>query len=166
MLKVTFWHEPDGFQFYIQDPVAEIGDIGGERIYNELTQRRFVCGSNIAIICVVSEFSEIPVTVQYDQIALKPENFDEWDRVIEFSLETESKEIVFASCPDGPIYGRFGTLEVNSGCYRLRLYYGGQNTVQPDGTTSDYYLVQIWPDEMKGSEILKPMQSSIISPSV
>lgn len=156
MIKITFWHEPGYFQFYIQDPIADGNDLCSSKISKEMQRQRFGCGVGIVCVHVISEYSEIPITVQYDGDELELEDFSNWDRIIECPLTTQSKKIVFAGCPDGPRYGCFGTLEIPPGSYRLRIYYGGQNTQQMDGETEDFYLVQIWPSNESDIKILKP----------
>jgi len=160
MLRVTLWHEPQYFQFFIQDPAADTDLLVSKSTYGDLKLRRFACGNGITIVRVRSEYTRIPIAVEFDADGLAREDFGKWDHVVECSLETRTKEIVFAGCPDGPIHGAFGTLAVAPGRYRLRIHYGGQNTVQPDGETGDFYLVQVWPSNESDSEILKDVSGT------
>lgn len=143
MLRVTLWHVPQYFQFYIQDPAADTSQLVQEPTYQHLDESGFFEGEGLVVVRVKSEYSRIPVLVEYD--ADNPNECDRasWDRVIECSLANSSGVIAFVGCPDGV----FGELEVPAGNYHLRVHYGGQDDVRPDGETGDHYLVQIWPAE-------------------
>jgi hypothetical protein len=160
MLRVTLWHEPQYFQFFVQDPAADGSDVFDPRTTNLIESQRFVCGDGMLIVRVISEYTRIPITVEFDRDVPPAIDLDQWDRVIECSLDIRSSEIVFAGCPDGPVHGRFGALAVHPGRYRLRVCYGGQNTVQSDGETGDHYLIQIWPSKEATSKVLKGASSS------
>lgn len=155
MLRATLWHEPQYFQFLVQDPAADGKDVFNARASEQVEAQRFACGEGILIVRVRSEYTRIPITVEFDRELPLETDLDQWDRVIECSLDVKSTEIVFAGCPDGPIHGRFGELAVAPGRYRLRVCYGGQEAVQPDGETGDHYLIQIWPSADRASKILK-----------
>lgn len=155
MLRVTLWHEPQYFQFFVQDPAADGKDVFNARVSKLVEAQRFACGEGFLIVRVRSEYTRIPITVEFDRESPLGIDLDRWDRVIECSLDVKSAEIVFAGCPDGPVHGRFGALAVTPGRYRLRVCYGGQEAVKPDGETGDHYLIQIWPSADAASTILK-----------
>jgi hypothetical protein len=153
--RLILKHVPGYGQFYIQDPrdyEAELGTnfeqaIGSTRLY---------CGEGQLAVFVVSEYTELPITVDFHPKPPPSDASAKWDRVVECSLDIASGHIVFAGCPDGPIYGKFGEIVVRPGRYRIRVHYGGQSTVQLDGSSSDFYLVQIWPSDKNGIVVLKP----------
>jgi hypothetical protein len=153
MLKFTIFHTPNYFQFYIQDRQS-VDDLQGN--HYEMLKNGFGCGEGIILVSVSSEYSQIPITVEFDHNAPEPHDFAKWDRVIECSLAIQSEDIVFVGCPGGPDTDCFCALETGPGHYRLRIYYGGQDTLQLDGETNDYYRVQIWPGEQQDSRVLKP----------
>ena len=154
MVRVTLWHEPQYFQFFIQDPIAERDDVLGPSTSDALEEEGVACGKGIVVVSVKSEYTTIPVVVEYDQEA--PEvGFGAWDRVVECGLDICSNEIAFVRCPDGAREGSFGSLEVRPGTYRVRICFGGQSIVNANGHTGDHYAVQIWPSDDMQKVVLK-----------
>lgn len=151
MIKLTLWHAPGYFQFWVLGG-GSVPPVTGSQ-FEELERSRFLSLGNAIAICVVSEFSEIPIQVEFDNF--RPDPIDEalWDHIIECSLEVGSTSIEFESCV-GEVFGR---LEIPSGLYRLRVCYGGQASAQPNGESEDFYLIQIWPSVEKGARIIKSL---------
>ena len=160
MQRLTLWHEPQYFQFFIQDPASDMTILEAQSTYRILERQRFYCGGGLAIVRVVSEFTRIPVAVEFDNGQPEAADFEKWDRIIECSIEVNSGEIAFVGCPDGPIHGKFGSLMVIPGRYRLRVYFGGQDVSQDDGETGDFYLIQVWPSEEINSVVIKGHERS------
>ena len=70
MLRVTLWHEPEYFGFYIKDPGAEISM--GPSEATEVEQHRFAARQGIVTVGVKSEYTTIPITVEFDQLGAEP----------------------------------------------------------------------------------------------
>lgn len=155
MQRVTLWHEPQYFQFFIQDPASDTAALEVQSTYRTLEEQRVYSDGGLAIVRVVSEFTRIPVTVEFDSSRPEAADFEKWDRIVECSIEVLSGEIAFAGCPDGPIHGKFGSFMASPGRYRLRVHFGGQDVSHDDGETGDFYLVQIWPSSDAGFSVLK-----------
>jgi|JI10StandDraft_1071094.scaffolds.fasta_scaffold876536_1 hypothetical protein len=149
MLRVTLWHEPEYFGFYIKDPGAEISM--GPSEATEVEQHRFAARQGIVTVGVKSEYTTIPITVEFDQLGAEPPERTDWDRIVECSLAIHERAIVF----EGSTGTEFGRLEVPPGNYRTRIHYGGQNIIQGDGETGDFYLIQIWPSSDVSSIVIK-----------
>ncbi len=144
-------HTPGYFQFYVQDP---------EHFVNKYTTdkdvaRRYMVSEGMVAVFVISEFTEIAIDLELFSTTPIEQDFAAWDKVVEFPLLVRSKEIVLCGCPDGPRYGRFAAVDVTPGSYRLRVSYGGQDTRQIDGSSADFYRVQLWPDTDKSVRLLK-----------
>lgn len=143
MLRMTLWHEPNHFQFYIQDRYKGAGI--NRRLGEELLSRDFAVGKGIVLVAVKSEFAQIPIAVEFDQNPLEILNFEDWDKIVECSIDVVSGELVFVGCASDPVRESFGLLEVSPGVYRLRIFFGGQDSVGSSGAATDHYLVQVWP---------------------
>jgi len=150
MLKTTLWHEPEGFGFFVCDP--EFRESIDADASDEAWANRFAARRGFVKICVVSEFSEIPITVEFDQSGPSPIDDAVWDRVVECSIETRSNALAFESA----VGDEFGRLEVPAGLYRVRVCYGGQTTKQHSGESEDFYLIQIWPSDDLSTAHLRP----------
>jgi len=139
MLQVTLWHEPSYFQFYIRgsnsDPELD------SSVAADLQRSALAVREGLVVVGVKSEYTKVPITVEFDRDGFGPADLSRWDSVLECALVTRTGGIVFESCTGEP----FGNLDVESGEYRLRVHYGGQAEVRDDGATGDFYLVQVWP---------------------
>src|SRR5687768_14396571 len=141
MLRVTLWHDPEYFSFHIRDPISRerLGAIGAEL----LVRNGYALGETCIQIRMQSEFSKVPITVEYDSDCLQLTDAEHWDRIIEAPIRSKGGGFSFDSATGEP----FGSLEVPIGMYGIRVYFGGQNSKKESGESSDYYLIQIWPDE-------------------
>lgn len=150
MLRLTFWHEPEGFHFFVRDPTVRIRTDRARS--DERLSRGFAVQDSEISIRTLSEFSELPITVEYSHDGCEAADFDRWDHVVECSLESKSGKFVLegTTAPQP-----FGELEVPSGRYRVRIHFGGQLTGKQDGSTEDFYLLQIWPSEDTSVKVLK-----------
>jgi hypothetical protein len=153
--QMVLRHVPGYGQFYIQDPNGT-ADFDFDEVNRAIESTRLYCGERLLTTFVASEYTEIPITVAFSPKPPTPDASRKWDRVVECSIDIPSGRIVFAGCPDGPVYGRFGEVAVKPGSYRFRVHFGGQDSAQIDGSTSDFYLVQIWSSDRKGVQVLKP----------
>ncbi|MEO6687856.1 MAG: hypothetical protein ABIS07_03300 [Dokdonella sp.] len=150
MLRTTLWHEPGEFQCYVRDPGARRAS--GRDVVEDMRSKGIAVRPGFIAIRLLSEFSNIPITVEYDARGLADSDFERWDHVVECALETDSARLVFEGCGDAE---PFGVLEVPSGAYRVRIHYGGQRKVLDDGATEDFYLIQVWPGASTEFSVLK-----------
>lgn len=149
MLRATLWHEPAYFAFHVRDRSHR--EVLGSTVASELQERKIAAREGVVAVSVKSEYTEVPITVEFDRDApnrIRPES---WDRIVECPLRVRGTAISFESC----VGDEFGRLEVPSDHYRLRVCYGGQGVVHPDGETEDFYLVQIWPSNDTTIVVLK-----------
>lgn len=150
MMKTRLWHEPNYFQFHIEDAGAEVSL--DRMVSSEIAEKGFSTRQGFVGIRVVSEYTSIPIDVEYQSAGASEIDLSSWDRVIECGFVTASGKVGFIGCAASDY---FGVLEVLPGRYRLRICYGGQNTVADDGDSADQYLVQIWPSEDEREIVLK-----------
>lgn len=153
MTVYSFVHSPGYGQFYLQDPV-HYDFLATASFTKSDIDRKFHVGKGILTVFVISQFSEIPIVVE--TVATHPPvtEAEQWDWIIECSLEVESTSMVLAGCPDGPEYGRFGTIPVDPGHYVVRVYYGGQDSTDEQGGSKDFYRIEIRSGE--------PMQGVVV----
>jgi hypothetical protein len=160
MLRVTLWHEPEGFQFYVSDP--------GDRELRSSTKKSvemrdsgFSAERFRIAIRTISEFSRIPIVVEYAVDGFTDEIGSEWDHVVECVLETKNRKLVFEGSTD---LEPFGVLEVPNGIYRVRIHFGGQMSGQVDGSSADFYLIQIWPDDASTDVSTRILKGELLWP--
>ncbi len=144
MTTYSFVHSPGYGQFYLQDPV-EYDNLATAGFTKADVDRKFHVGKGIVTVFVISQGSEIPIMVESVPAQPSLKDSEQWDWIIECSLESGSGFLVLAGCPDGPEFGRFGTIFVTPGYYGVRVHYGGQDTTDEQGCSKDFYRIQIWP---------------------
>ena len=150
MIRVTLWHIPEDFGFRIRD-LGCCECIGADGSEHEL-KYRFYSSESMVAVAVISEFDLIPITVEFSREGVEPVDPAEWDRIVECPLKASSGALIFESS-----YGdQFGRLDLPKGGYRLRILYGGQDTRDISGSSSDCYLIQIWPSQDMSCRIIKP----------
>lgn len=155
MKAQKFQHEPAYFQFFIQDS-EWFEEVSGASFDSDTKDHGFLALDGKVVVFVASEFSPIEIEVQVLDAPPEGQLNSRFDRIIECPLFLPSGQMILCGCPDGPVYGRFGEFKVAPGAYRLRIHYGGLDSVQPDATSSDFYLIQAWPSDDAFSEIIKP----------
>lgn len=153
MTTLSVIHNPEYCSFYIfnrsRSFFENVGLVG-----DQCSASGFGLASSGIMIRILSEYSDIPITIEYqpDESLLASENLDRWDHVVECPLTVTCGEIYFESSTD-PL--PFATVAANNGKHRVRIYWGGQYTGQPDGSSEDFYLIQIWPDENEWVKYVK-----------
>jgi len=118
-------------QFFLQDERAEeYPDWTGEEVYRLLAVQPRIMS--------VGTTSDTFVTVVVEINDSEPdEDMSVWDQVNESTLEITSGRLVIACVGDGPLDAR--RIEVLSGSYRARIYYGNLSLL-----TDDHYRVVLW----------------------
>jgi hypothetical protein len=157
MVTYSFVHSPGLGQFYLQDPV-EYDNLAKASFTKADVDRKFHVGKGIITVFVISQGSEIPIVVESVPAQLPVQAREQWDWIIECSLEAGSGSLVLAGCPDGPEYGRFGAIPISPGNYGVRVYYGGQDTTDDQGCSKDFYRIEIWPSVPIPGSVVKGSQ--------
>ncbi len=144
----------DYHQFYLQDEQAETDtpDDWGKQLTTQM----------IAVdpgIVGIGTARNLTVPVRVDLLDTRPDDdFDGWDHVAEASLDASSGQIVIAGCVD--YFPEAKRLPVSPGSYRVRVYYGGLNTLREDGLDGeDHYHVVLWPEKHQSPQVLKKWPS-------
>ncbi|GMW04015.1 MAG: hypothetical protein AMXMBFR84_51490 [Candidatus Hydrogenedentota bacterium] len=150
-MKTRLWHEPNYFQFHIEDAELEVNL--DRKVSSEIAEKGFSTRRGFVGVRVVSEYTTIPIDVEYQSNGVPDFDLSSWDKVVECGFVTTSGRIGFIGCAASSY---FGVLEVLPGKYRFRICYGGQNAVTDDGDSADHYLIQIWSSEDDRETILKP----------
>ena len=130
----------DYFQFYIQDETVtgDLSDAWNEEAVDRLLA---IAPGTIGIGTVRNMY--VPVVVEiHDQ---EPDDdCSEWDHVVEASLEVTSGRTVIAGCTD--YFPDAMRIPVPPAIYRVRVSYGGLDTLSDDGLEGDdHYRLQLWP---------------------
>lgn len=150
MNKKTFIHIPCYFQFYIHDPASgvEIGASGAD----EIEANKFVVREGLVGVGVSSDYDRIPITVEYRENGFQFPDVEIWDRIVECAVTTRSGKIELIGCVASE---GFGVIELPPGQYRLRIHYGGQDKVDSEGNSADYYLIEMWPSDDPSVVVIK-----------
>jgi hypothetical protein len=140
MTARTFRLFSDFHQFYLQDEAAT-GDLG-DAWTDDAVARHIATEPGILGVGTV-RVSEVPVEVEVRDVP-PADDFTNWDRVNEATLDVPSGRVVVAGCTD--YFPDAARIIVSPGTYRARVYYGGLGTVSEDGLEgADHYRVVLWP---------------------
>lgn len=140
----------DYFQFILEDESlrGSLEESWGEQAYVD----RIAVG--LGAIGVRTERNLlVPVTISRSD-SEPQDNQDAWDHIAEASIDVPSSRLVISGpSSDFDAAPRFA---LPPGSYRLRVYYGGLDTISPDGIDGDdRYRVVLWPSEPAPPSVLK-----------
>lgn len=151
-------------QVWLEDSQAQegAGEDPGQRaaavdalvvqLLSEEAQARHV-GAAPGVVCIITaRNATVPVTIE---IASYPPSLDleGWDRVIEASIEVPSGCLVLHGPTD--YFPNSPRITVKPGTYRVRVSFGGEQTVSMDELEgADYYSVTLWPASAEKPTIL------------
>jgi len=142
---------PDNGLFFLEDGDFEAADMDIEVLSEGLEKRRLAVLPGMIAVGTASQMT-VPVEIQVcrDQ----PKNdLPKWDSVVETGIVTPSGVLFLKGSGDA-----FGErIEVSSGCYAARVYYGGQRTSDLKG--NDYYKIALWPLFQYSVRVLKLWKS-------
>lgn len=140
----------DYHQFYLQDEQAsgDLSDSWTEQAHIDL----FALALGTIGIGTASDM-DVPVTVEVHNS--EPENvFEEWDHIIECSIDIPSGKIVVAGCTD--YFPDAARISVDPGVYQVRVFYAGLDSVSADCSESnDRYQVALWPGQAIDPQVIK-----------
>jgi hypothetical protein len=145
----------DYHQFYIKDEAAQ-GDLSD--CWDAAASARLLALAPGTIGVGTVRDVEVPVTIEiYDR---EPDaDVAAWDHVVEAGLSVASGPLVVAGCTDYlPDAKR---IPLAPGNYRVRISYGGLETVSEDGLeAADRYRLQLWPAPAAEPRIVKQRAGS------
>ncbi|KIU45908.1 MULTISPECIES: hypothetical protein [Bradyrhizobium] len=150
----------DYSQFYIQDE-STADELSAEWT-PETTDRMLAAGSGVVRIGTVRNM-HVPVSVQ---ILEREPNDDSagWDHIVEASLDVPSGRIAIAGCTD--YFPDAARIDVAPGTYRVRVSYGGLDTLSEDGLEGDdRYRLQLWPAPPIAVRVVKQRPTSDVAGS-
>lgn len=144
----------DYFQFYLQDEKAK-GDLS-ESWTEEATQRLLAIAPDTIGVGTVRNMT-VPVIVEIQEEE-PTETFDNWDHVVECTLNIPTGKMIIAGCTD--YFPDAARIKVQAGCYRARIFYGGLDTLRGNGLDGDdHYKIVLWPAQASDVRILKQRQT-------
>ncbi|MEL7196925.1 MAG: hypothetical protein AAGL10_01295 [Pseudomonadota bacterium] len=141
----------DYHQFYIQDD-TDVG-IDGDTWDKESSERMLAVSRGVVAIGTARNM-DVPVEIHL--LDAPPEReFEDWDRVCECPLEVTSGRLVIAGCTD--YFPDAMRIELAAGMYRVRVSYGGLDTISADGLDGDdRYRIELWPSTDQAITIVRP----------
>jgi hypothetical protein len=138
---------PDNLLFFLEDGDFEAADFDIEVLSEGLPKRRLAVLPGMIAVGTTSQMT-VPVQIQVSHDRPK-EDLSKWDAVVESGIVTPSGVLFLKGSGDA-----FGErIEVASGCYGARVYYGGQGTSDLEG--NDYYKIVLWPLFQYSVRVLK-----------
>ncbi|SEL81534.1 hypothetical protein [Rhodococcus maanshanensis] len=140
----------DYFQFYLQDEATD-GDLS-DAWTDEAVARMLAVGDG-AVGVGTARNMDVPVTVEL--LDAEPAlDLADWDHATECSLQVRGDKLVIAGCTDYlPDAAR---IPIAPGSYRVRVYYGGLDTLSEDGLEGDdRYHLRLWPAAPIAPQVLK-----------
>lgn len=133
----------DHFSFYITDSLWD----GEPNLWDEPVFEHLLGLEPQAISVGTARFvGQTTITLEFPTTPPQ-ESFEPWDYVIECSLGVPSRGIIVYSAETEP--GAEIRIPVEEQVYRVRIYYGGRDTVVDDigGIGDDFYRVVFWPEQ-------------------
>lgn len=152
MQKFKFNVLADYKQFEVRDAVAT-GDLSSA--WTEQAVKELIAIVPGAIGIGTARNSYVPVEL-FILDSPPTENDLVWDQIVECGIEISSGRLQII---DGESYlGNIKEVEVDSGAYRVRVYYGELGSVSVDGLDGkDFYRIIIWKNSIDNSiRLIKP----------
>ena len=146
-MKKTVILEPSysSFHFFIYEVDESLNTVISEAKYHEtLLSKRVYSRNNVIVIATKSEFSAVPITIQVMDSNTKEIQIDkaDWDDIKEISeFEIKSGKLKLMDPPAGDFFN----IDLPIGTYSLKICYGGQDSIEDDGSSRDYYLIAVYP---------------------
>lgn len=138
----------DYHQFYLMD--AEGNPFMPEDWNDEDVQRRIKAEKHIVVIQTERNMI-VPVDLEIVSSAPK-ENFENWDHIAEASLDLPSGKLQIEECCGETK----DILNLFSGLYRIRAFFGNLNTLSFDGLEGDdHYKIVMWQAPFEDVKVLK-----------
>jgi hypothetical protein len=150
----------DYHQIYLEDALAHADEGGGDgeervqrldawvaQVLSEAARERHL-GVAPGVVCLLTARART-VPVEVEIVAEAPSaDFAGWDRVVEASLDLPSGCLVVHGPTD--YFPTAPRLSLAPGPYRVRAYFGGGETVSPDGLEgADHYKAVLWPAPLR-----------------
>lgn len=139
----------DYFQFHLQDEYCE-SNLDDAWTQHAVDQMLAVADGIIGV--GTARNADVPVMLCIENHE-PPDDFDEWDHVMECSLNVPSGILVILGCSED--FEKAARVDVTPGWHRVRIFYGGLDSVSEDGAEGDdHYAVVMWPSPPADSQEL------------
>jgi hypothetical protein len=152
-MKYEFSIFADYFQFYLEDETTQTDTsvIWTEQAFNDFMA---IAPGFVAISTVRN--MDVPVEIEVFDSEL-PENLEQWNHITECSLDIPSGRLRVMGCTYG--YSEAEHIHLTPGTYRLRIYYGGLDTVNGYSLEGDdHYRIVMWQAEYLPHHVIKRYQ--------
>ena len=140
----------DYFQFYLQDEAAD-GNLGEAWTDQAVADLLALAPGTIGVGTV----RNMEVAVKLEIASAPPVlDLDDWDHAVECDIEVPTGRLVIAGCTD--YFPDAARINVQPGNYRVRIRYGGFDTLSEDGLDGeDHYDLVLWKAAPAGPQVLK-----------
>lgn len=146
MAKLNF--NTEYHQFYICDKKSVKNT--SEDFWDEIAYTNRIATGEGIIGVGTSSFGSIRGEIYILEVP-SSRNLDEFDHVVQGSLELKSGILQVITCTSSEVVFE-STLK--SGCYAVIIYSKGLDSIEGD-EGNDYYIIEVWPDECKSIEVIK-----------
>lgn len=140
----------DYFQFYLEDENVQTDT---SVIWTEQAFQDFMAVAPGFVAINTVRNMDVPVEIEVVDSELS-ENLEQWNHVTECSLDIPSGRLRIMGCTYGD--SEFEHIHLTPGNYRVRIYYGGLDTVSGyslDG--NDHYRLVMWEGEYLPPRVIK-----------
>jgi len=139
-------------QFYLTSDPNKIGSDDPEFWSKEAYRERLAVGP-FTLSVGTDTYGKVPVDIEVlDSPSQVP--LDDWDHVVEASIDIPSAVLEVSGCPDSETLAR---IEMPAGVYVARVFCRGLSEFPDDGGSynGDSYLIQLWRGEHRNRTVLK-----------
>jgi len=140
----------DYFQFYLQDEAAD-GNLGEAWTDQAVEDLLALAPGTIGVGTV----RNMEVLVTLEILSAPPAlELDGWDQAVECDIDVPTGRLVIAGCTD--YFPDAARIALEPGNYRVRIRYGGFDTLSEDGLAGDdRYDLVLWKAAPAGLQVLK-----------
>ena len=141
----------DYHQFYICDK-EHSGTTDSDSFWtDEAFSEKLAFEDGILGVQIANDNGHVKCNLIFLNVPNQAANFDNYDYVVEASLEINSGYLQVRDCPFSEIQEEFN---VEKGFYRVRVYAMNQKSVI-DNYPTDEYVIEIWKDKNDIRRVLK-----------
>lgn len=139
----------DYYQFYVWDPIAS-GQTAPDDWNEQDVKNRAKVTEHVFVVSPIRNL-EVPFSLEIYQADPKF-HLNEWDHVVEASVNISSGRIEVHECTGGS----HAELSIEPGIYGVRALYKGLSTITEDGLDGkDSYKLTMWKDGIQDFRIVK-----------
>ena len=136
-MRVTFWHEPEDFAFYIQNPSRR--ERLGPSVSRDLGSSGVAVRPGVIVVRVESELDPVAVTVEFDDGGVMLEGLRELDSLVTAEMDVGNDGLCFETASGL----EFGHISLPRGRWEVGVYRVFPGTLELGAGGNEHYLVRV-----------------------